>query len=331
MVDLKTKYLGLELKNPIIVGSSGLTDSVEKIVELEKKGAAAVVLKSLFEEEIVMEMEEMIHNMTSRHFIYPETFDYMDEDHHEDTVRKYLRLIKEAKEAVDIPVIASINCVSSQKWTYLAEEIEKAGPDALELNLFILPTDLHRTEQQNQEIILELAKQIREIVKIPIALKISYYSASLGLMIKELSETKVDGLVLFNRYWSPDFDIDTFSVTKGNILSLPEDIRQTLRWTSIMSKRVCCDLCSSTGIHDSSGVIKLLLAGASAVQVVSTIYKHGYNRIEKMLTEMKEWMEKHEFTCIDDFKGKMSMAESNDPAAYQRVQFMKHFRNFIMQ
>jgi dihydroorotate dehydrogenase (fumarate) len=329
MIDLSTKYLGLQLKNPIIIGSSGLTDSVEKIKQLEAHGAAAVVLKSLFEEEIIMEMEEMLHQMTSRHYVYPETYDYMDAEVEEDSVRKYLRLIREAKQAVKIPIIASINCVSAQKWTYLASEIEKAGPDALELNLFILPTDLHHTQQQSQEIVIDILNKIRKEVKIPIALKISYYSASLGLMIKELSEMDVAGLVLFNRFWSPDFDIENFTVESGNILSHPEDIHLPLRWIALMANRVKCDLAATTGIHDATGLIKMLLAGASVVEIVSTIYKNGPEQIEVMIEELQNWMEKHEFRYINDFKGKLSQSTSQDPAVYMRVQFMKHFRHFV--
>lgn len=328
MINLSTKYLGLNLKNPLVIGSSGLTDSVDKIKELEENGAGAVVLKSLFEEEIIMEMEEMLHKMTSRHFIYPETFDYMDEDHEEDSVRKYLRLIRETKAAVNIPVIASINCVSAQKWTYLAEEIQKAGPDALELNLFLLPTDLHRTQQQSQEIILELIEKLKKLVSLPISLKISHYSASLGLMIKEISESGVNGMVLFNRFWSPDFDIENFAVTSANVLSHPHELSMTLRWIAIMANRVKCDLAASTGVHCADGLIKMLLAGANVTQIVSTVYKNGQKIINDMLAGLSEWMKNHEFETIDEFRGKMSQAESNDPAAYQRVQFMKHFRHF---
>lgn len=329
MIDTSINYMGLNLKNPIIIGSSGLTDSVKKVQELEKAGVGAVVLKSLFEEEILMEMEEMMHKMTSRHFFYPETFDYMDEDHQEDSVRKYLRLIRETKEKVNIPVIASINCVSSQKWTYLAEEIQKAGPDALELNLFILPTDLQRTQNESQEVILDVLEKIKKSVSIPIALKISHYSASLGLMIKELSEAGTDSLVLFNRFWSPDFDVENFAITSGNVLSHPDDMFLPLRWVAIMSNRVKCDLAATTGIHDSQSMIKMLLAGAKAVQIVSTIYRHGPEYVSLMLDELKDWMKKHDFESIEEFRGRMSQTQSEDPAAYQRVQFMKHFRHYV--
>ena len=210
MPNLATNYLGLDLNSPIIAASSGLTDSIEKLIELEVHGAGAIVLKSLFEEEIIMEMDEKILAMTSRPYVYPETFDYMDEDPQEDTVRKYLRLIKEAKAAVSVPIIASINCVSAQKWTYFAREIEKAGADALEINLFVLPTDMNRTGDENEQIYYDVLKTVKDQVALPIALKISPYHSNLSNLIKRLDDMNVDGIVMFNRFYSPDFDINRF-------------------------------------------------------------------------------------------------------------------------
>lgn len=330
MLTLTTNYLGLDLKNPIIVASSGLTDSVEKLMELESSGAGAIVLKSLFEEEIIMEMEEKIHAMTNRPFVYPETFDYMEEEPHEDSVRKYLRLIEEAKAAVSIPVIASINCVSAQKWTYFAREIEKAGADALEVNLFVLPTDLNRKGEENEQIYFDVLKTVKEQVAIPVALKISPYFSNLANMIQHLDEMSVDGIVMFNRFYSPDFDIKTMSITSGHILSHSDDYKNSLRWIGIMSDRVKCSLAGTTGIHTSESIIKHLLAGADAVQIASVLYKNGPEYIDILLKEICAWMEEHGFKSIRDFKGKMCQAKSNDPAAFERVQFMKHFRNFVM-
>jgi len=331
MKNLQTNYLGLQLRNPIIVGSSGLTDSVDKIKQLEENGAGAVVLKSLFEEEIMYELEEDKHKMTSRFYVYPETYDYMDHDEvfQEDMVRKYLRLIKEAKQAVKIPIIASVNCVSAQKWTYLAREIEKAGADALELNLFILPSDLQRSAEINTELYFDIIEAVKLEVSIPIAVKMSYYFTNLAAIIQELSKTGIKGLVLFNRFFSPDFDIENFMVTSSNVLSTPSSLALSLRWIAIMANRVECDLAASTGIHDGESVIKQLLAGANAVQVTSAIYNHGAHLIPEMLKTIESWMERHEFESIEDFRGMMSQAKSFDPAAYERIQFMKHFRSFV--
>jgi len=330
MPNLRTNYLGLELKNPIIVASSGLTDSVEKIKELEANGAAAVVLKSIFEEEIIMEMDEQMHNMTSRPYIYPETFDYMSEEPEEDIVRKYLRLIKEAKEAVSIPVIASVNCVSSQKWTYLAREIEKAGADAFEINLFVLPTDMNRTVDENQNIYYEVLKEVKAQVALPVALKISPYHSNLANMVKKLDDSGADGVVMFNRFYSPDIDIHNLSLSSGQILSGAYDFKNTLRWVGILRDRIKGSIAATTGIHSSESIIKQLLAGADVVQLASVIYKEGPGYIDILTKEIYSWMEDQGFENLQDFQGKMSQNKSNDPAAYERVQFMKHFRNFVM-
>ena len=330
MPNLSTNYLGLELKNPIIVASSGLTDSVEKIKELEVNGAAAVVLKSIFEEEIIMEMDEQMLNMTSRPYVYPETFDYMNEEAEEDIVRKYLRLIKEAKEAVSIPIIASVNCVSSQKWTYLAREIEKSGADAIEINLSVLPTDLNRSVEENENIYYEVLTKVKEQVALPVSLKISPYHSNLAHMVTKLDEAGAEGLVMFNRFYSPDIDIHNLGITNGQVLSHSDDYKNSLRWIGIMSDRVKCSLAGTTGIHTSESIIKHILVGADAVQLASVIYKNGPEYIDILLKEVYSWMEDQGFENIRDFKGKMCQSNANDPAAYQRVQFMKHFRNFIM-
>lgn len=331
MVDLTTKFLGLTLRNPLIVGSSGLTDSVEKVKAAEQAGAGAVVLKSLFEEEIIAEMEESMHRMTSRQFIYPETFDYMDEEPDEDTVRKYLRLIRDSKEAVHIPVIASINCVTSQKWTYFAKEIQEAGADALELNLFILPTDFDRSAADNEKLYFDIVAEVTKVVTIPVLLKISYYASNLGQMILKLSGSGIKGLTLFNRFYSPDFNLETYQVVSTNVLSNPHDLAISLRWIAVMAERVSCDLAASTGVHDGEAAIKQLLAGANSVQVVSTLYRHGVSYLAQMLEDLKKWMEHEGYSKIDEFRGKMSQAKSSNPASYERVQFMKSFRHYIHQ
>ncbi len=331
MVDLTTKFLGLTLRNPLIVGSSGLTDSVEKVKAAQDAGVGAVVLKSLFEEEIIAEMEEAMHRMTSRQFVYPETFDYMDEEPDEDSVRKYLRLISESKAAVHIPVIASINCVSAQKWTYFAKEIQDAGADALELNLFILPSDFERTAAENEKLYFDIVSEVLKVVKIPVLLKISYYSSNLGQMIQKLSASGIKGLTLFNRFYSPDFNLETYQVVSTNVLSNPSDLSVSLRWIAVMAERVNCDLAASTGVHDGEAFIKQILAGANAVQVVSALYRHGIGYAGQIIEETKKWMEHEGYASPNEFRGKMSQAKSSNPAAYERVQFMKSFRHYIHQ
>lgn len=325
MANLSTKYLGLELKNPIIVGSSGLTDSVDDIKALEKYGAGAVVLKSIFEEEIMSEMENEVQKAQTEGFDSA-AFDYYDYKIKEKNLSAFVELIKETKKEVSIPLIASINCVSAHEWTYFAKKFEEAGADALELNVFAMPTNFKKTADENERLYFDLAEQIKKRVGLPVSLKISPYSSNLGPFIQKLSQTGIEGLVLFNRFWSPDFDIENFTINSSNVLSKSDELALSLRWIAIMSQRVNCDLAASTGVHNGEAVIKQLLAGANAVQVVSALYKNNKTYLLDMIDELKSWMERHNFSSIDDFRGRMSQAKAEDPAMYERVQFMRYFR-----
>jgi dihydroorotate dehydrogenase (fumarate) len=324
MVDLTTTYLGLTLKNPIIVGSSGLTDSPEKIKKLEDNGAAAVVLKSIFEEEITLEYEKVVAEEASKRY-KDEFLDYLDYRIRDENITKYVDLISKSKKAVEIPVIASVNCASKHEWTNFAKAIEEAGADALEVNLFFLPSNFNRTAEQVEHQYFEIIEKLKEKIKIPVALKISYYFSTLALTIQNLSASGIAGLVLFNRFFSPDFDIDKMEITSTNVLSHPDELPVSLRWIAIMANRVKCDLAASTGVHEGEAVIKQLLAGANAVQVVSAIYNHGPEKIQNMLKDVKKWMINHDFKSIDAFRGKLSQVKSVNPSVYERVQFMKYF------
>jgi len=324
MVDLSTEYLGMKLKNPVIAGSSGLTNSVKSIKELEENGAGAVVLKSIFEEEIAFEYEDILKEAESKGYNLDQ-FDYYDYKIKEDNIDKYTTLINESKKNVSIPVIASVNCVYSHEWLAFASQLEKAGADALELNMFFLPSDFERTSEEKEKAYFQIIEQVQKAVNLPIALKISYYFSNLGPMIQKLSNTGISGLVLFNRFFSPDFDIDKFEVKSSNLFSTPSDLSISLRWIAIMAARVNCDLAASTGVHDGVALIKQLLAGADAVQVASTLYENGKGRIGEMLKTLEEWMEGKGYGSLSDFKGKMSQAKSSNPAAFERVQFMKYF------
>ncbi len=324
MADLQTTYMGLELRNPIIIGSSGLTDSVEKVVDLEKQGAGAVVLKSLFEEQIRFQIQKTVSQSESS-YSYPEADDYISNYTEENSVAEYLSLIRGCKEKVKIPVIASINCISAYEWISFAKKIEEAGADALELNIFVLPSDPHKDSEQNEQVYFDIAMAIVREVSIPVALKISYYFSGMTKFALKLSWTGIKGLVLFNRYFSPDIDIEKFEVTSTNVFSTPEEISTTLRWVAMLSDRLHCDIAASTGIHNGKGVVKQLLAGAKAVQVASVIYKNGPSVIPEMTDFLNQWMDKHSFKTITDFIGKMSFKKTDNPAAYERVQFMKYF------
>ena len=324
MVDLSTEYLGLKLKNPVIAGSSGLTNSVKSIKELEENGAGAVVLKSIFEEEIAFEYEDILKEAESKGYNLDQ-FDYYDYKIKEDNIDKYTTLISESKKSVSIPVIASVNCVYSHEWLAFASQLEKAGADALELNMFFLPSDFERSSEEKEKAYFQIIEQVQKAVNLPIALKISYYFSNLGPMIQKLSNTGISGLVLFNRFFSPDFDIDKFEVKNSNVFSAPSDLSISLRWIAIMAQKVDCDLAASTGVHDGPALIKQLLAGAKAVQTASSLYKKGPAHIETMLDSLKEWMQKHGFNSLDDFRGRMSQEKASNPAVYERAQFMRYF------
>jgi len=324
MADLSTKYLGLELKNPIIASSSTLTDNIESIKQLAAAGVSAIVLRSIFEEEITLETDNFVEEAVKDG--YDEgLFDYYDKKIKQENVNKYLSLISDAKAAVDVPVIASINCMSNHEWTYFAKKIEDAGADALELNMFFLPSWVDRSCDENEVIYFDIIHKVLSEVNIPITLKISHYFSNLSNLISELSQSGVKGLVLFNKFFSPDFDIEEGKVTPTYVYSNPQDIALPLRWIAIMSEKVKCDLVASTGIHDGEAVVKQILAGAKAVQVASTLYKNGTEQIGKMLSTLESWMDKKGYSSIEDFRGKMSYGKVSNPALYERVQFMKHF------
>ncbi|RLD78061.1 MAG: diguanylate cyclase [Bacteroidetes bacterium] len=323
-MDLSTKYLGLELKNPVIVGSSGLTDSVKKIADLEKFGAGAVVLKSIFEEEITMEYEKVLAEEAPSRY-KDDYLDYFDYKIKEQNITNYIKLIADAKKAVKIPIIASINCNSSHEWTYFATKIEEAGADALELNIFVLPSTLDKSIEDIDHVYLEIINNVKNIIKIPLSIKISYFFSNLGRAIKVLSKTGVDGIVLFNRFYSPDIDLDKMEIISTNVFSTPQELPTSLRWIGIMANRVKCDLAASTGVHDGKAVVKQLLAGADAVQMVSCLYQNGPEYLKTVIREIEEWMTEKGFESVDDFRGKLSQEQFVNPTLYERVQFMKYF------
>lgn len=333
-MDLTTQYLGLELKNPIIGGSSGLTSSVQKVKDLEAKGAGAVVLKSIFEEEVALEYADFIKAANkggghSQYFDYDgkkNPIEYYNYVLREKNLSKYIALVEESKKAVSIPVLASINCYfHSAEWMSYAKNIEDAGVDALELNMFFPPTDLSRTRDEKEDVYFRITEEITKKLTVPVALKISPYFTDLGRMIQELSNTGIGALVLFNRFFSPDIDINKMKVTPAFIFSAPSDLALSLKWVSIMAEKVNCDLAASTGIHDGDGVIKQLLAGANVVQVASCLYKNGPGYIAQLLDRLENWMATKGFNKLSDFRGKLSQAQSADPSVYERVQFMRYY------
>jgi dihydroorotate dehydrogenase (fumarate) len=323
MIDLSTKYLGLDLKNPLIVGSCGLTNSVDQIKNLADNNAGAVVLKSLFEEQI---QGQLAANLESYNADYPGATDYIRDYTRGNEVDIYLKLISGAKKAVDIPIIASINCVSASEWISFAKSVEQEGADAIELNIALLPSNPKTTSTESEKKYVEIIQAVTEMVSIPVSLKMSYYSASLANLIQKLSWIKnLSGFVLFNRFYTPDIDIDKMIITSADILSSPSEGCGSLRWIALMYGQIEKDLVASTGVHDSGGFIKQILAGATAVQVVSTLYKNNAGQILTILKGLEEWMEKHSFARLDEFRGNLSYKQAGHSAGFERTQFMKYF------
>jgi len=298
------------------------------------------VIKSLFEEQIHVETEKVIKNeqdgfstfipsedtiFNKRIYDYDEAYSYIYDFARRNTLGKYLDFLTEAKNSVDVPLIASINCVSNNDWHSFARKIQATGVDALELNIFVLPSDWRRSTEENENIYFDIIKEVRNYVDIPISVKIGYYFSSLANTVVRLSESGIDGLVLFNRPYNTDIDIDKMELSQGPVLSSDEEYNHTLRWISILSGHVKCDLSASTGVHDHKSFIKQLLAGATTVQVASALYRSGFDVIPLILNKTEEWMSANKFETIDAFRGKFSKSNIENPAAMERVQFMKYY------
>jgi dihydroorotate dehydrogenase (fumarate) len=322
-MDLKTTYLGLELKNPVIVSASSLTDSIANIKKIEEYGAGAVVLKSIFEEQILTDIDAKIEP-DSMYFWYPEAAEYVKSISKPHGVEEYASMIREAKDNVSIPVIASINCIHGKEWVSFTKKIEEAGADAIELNVStLIPEDIDLDCRLVEGTITELVANVKKACNLPVAVKIGNYYTNLIKLAKNLSDAGADGLILFNRYFKPDIDIDDEAVVTNNYLSQPAEIAESLRWIGILSTHdIKCSLAASTGIHDHTGVIKQLMAGASVTQICSTLYNNGLVYLKEIISGLEGWMEKNNYGSVDQVRGKLSKDKANT-AAFERVQFMK--------
>lgn len=320
--------MGLQLSSPVIASSSGITDNVTNVRALEDAGAGAVVLKSLFEEEILAEMRRTQSQMERPGFVFPDTADMFDYVDTETGVVNYMELVARARAAVDIPVIASINCISAQKWTWFAREVQEQGAHGLELNIFLMPSDFDvESAAVMEERYMEIIRLVLQEVKIPVSVKLSPYFTLLGKTLAAISGTGIQGMTLFNRFFSPDYDLEDLRIVPTNVYSTPAELALPLRWIGIMDGRVQCDLAGSTGVHDGNGVIKLILAGARAVQVASALYASGIEAVTSMNHTLGHWMGEHGYATVEEFRGTLSRRSMGNPAAYDRVQFVKNFRS----
>ena len=321
MIDLTTNFAGLSLKSPIIVSSSGLTHSIERIKKMSAAGAGAVVLKSLFEEQINHEVGSLSEGSD-----YPEAEDYIRAYTRENSLDSYLSVIRGAKDLVEIPVIASINCVKPAEWIDFAKQIEQAGADALELNIYFLPISKEKDPRYYETAYLDLVAAVKGKTDLPVIVKLGNGFSNITWMVEQLSLRGVAGVVLFNRFYAPDINTDDLSFTSSEVLSTAADLRLSLRWIGIVSSEVeKMDLAASTGVHSGMAVVKQILAGADAVQVCSVLYRNGIDYLRDMISEIKRWMEKHGYNSPADFRDKMNYGNLEDPSVYERAQFMKYF------
>jgi len=323
MANISTRFFGLELKSPVIAASSSMTGHAEQVLKLAEAGAGAIVLKSIFEEEIYHELQEEL-SLRTELTADPEYLDYFDYVIKEETIRKYLKLITDVKAKTAVPVVASINCVSSGEWTLFARKIQEAGADAIELNMFASPSDLKKTGSTNEQFYFETISKVIQVVKIPVSIKISHYFSNLAEMVQKLALTGISGITVFNRFYTSDIDVNNQKVITASILSSPDDYLLPLRWTGILSGGLACNLAATTGIHTAETALKFILAGASAVQIASVLYKEGPGAITEMNKGISDWMDQNGYASLNDFKGSLSQSASS-VQAWERVQFMKYF------
>lgn len=328
-MNLTTNYLGMALKNPIVASSSPLSHNVDSIRRLEDAGASAVVMYSLFEEQIGFDSYYIDYHLTQGIDSYAESISYFpDMQSYNVGPDEYMKLIRRAKEAVDIPIIASLNGTSVGGWTDYATLIEDAGADALELNVYYLPTNTEITGMEVEALYLNILSAIRQAVTIPVAVKLSPFFSSTANMAKRLADHGADGLVLFNRFYQPDFDLENLEVTPRLVLSHSDELRLPLRWVAILYGRLKCDLAITSGIHTSQDVIKGLMAGAKVTMMASELLQNGVRRIRQVLNELVTWLSEHEYESVMQMIGAMSQQHCAEPAAFERANYMKMLQSY---
>jgi dihydroorotate dehydrogenase (fumarate) len=326
MADLRTRFMGIELANPVIAGASDLTSHVDTIKRIEESGAGAVVLKSLFEEQIQFERFRLEEDLHRGEAVYAEMATIFPQRSHAGP-KEHLLWVRKAKTAVKIPVIASLNAVNRDTWIEYSKLLAEEGVDGLELNFFATPRDFELTGARVEEEQLEVVREVTQAVKIPVAAKLSlFYSNPLNFAVR-MDREGVNALVLFNRFFQPDVNIDTETMTQPFNFSGPADSRLPLRYAGLLFENVDADVCASTGVMTGSDVARMLLAGAASVQVVTTLYRNGVKTISSMLADLSKWMDGKKYATIADFRGKLSQAKSKDPWAYTRAQYAKMLLN----
>ncbi len=329
MVDLNTTYLGLQLKNPVVASASPISKKLDGFRRLEDAGAGAVVMYSLFEEQIVHESLALDHFLSRGTDSYAEALSYFpDLENYNVGPDDYLTLISNAKKAVNIPIIGSLNGVSTGGWIDYAKSIEQAGADGLELNVYYIPTDPNISSQELEQNYIDLVKNVRSQVSIPLAVKLNPFFTALPHLANQLAGAGANGLVLFNRFIQPDLDIETLEVTPNLVLSNSNELRLPLRWVAILYGRVQADLALTSGVHTAQDVLKAMMAGAKVTMLASSLLMNGVKRISEILTDMQQWMETYEYESVKQMQGSMSQRAVAEPAAFERANYMKALSSF---
>ncbi len=323
-MDLTTRYLGLTLRSPLVPSASPLSDDVDNYKRMEDAGAGAIVLHSLFEEQLTREQESLQQHLTYGTESFAEALTYFPEpqEFHR-APEDYLNLIRKAKEAVRIPIIASLNGASIGGWVDYARKMQQAGADALELNIYNIPTDVDRSAIEVEQSYIDILKAVKSVVSLPIAVKLSPFFSNMANMAKKLDQAGANGLVLFNRFYQPDVDLDTLEIKASVLLSTPQAMRLPLRWIAILFGRVKANLAATSGIHTSQDVLKVLMVGADVAMMCSALLRHGIAHMKTVQAEMCEWMVEHDYESVQQLQGSMSQKYTSDPAAFERAQYMR--------
>jgi len=329
MIDLTTKYLGLELKNPLVASSSPLSKRVDTVKKMEDAGISAVVMYSLFEEQITHESKALDHFLERGTNSFAEAVSFFpDLDNYNVGPDEYLELIQKIKSVVSMPVIGSLNGISTGGWIDYAKKIEQAGADALELNMYYIPTDAALSSQELEKTYIDLVSDVKKQINIPLAVKLSPFFTSLPSLVKGLEQSGADGLVLFNRFIQPDLDIETLEVIPSLQLSTSTELRLPLRWTALLYGKVHADLALTSGVHTVQDVVKSVMAGACVTMLASELLVNGTRRITELNSQLLDWMEKYEYKSITQMKGCMSQKNVAEPAAFERANYMRALTSY---
>jgi len=323
-MDLTTRYLGLTLRTPLVPSASPLSDEIDNVKRMEDAGAAAIVLYSLFEEQLSREREAVRFHLEHGTESFAEALTYFPEpEEYRVGPEGYLNHIRKAKESVKIPVIASLNGSSIGGWVDYAKMMQQAGADALELNIYFVATEMERNPQDVEQTYIDILQAVKRVTRIPVAVKLSPYFSNLAHMARRLDQAGADGLVLFNRFYQPDIDLETLEVQPNVLLSTPQAMRLPLRWIAILYGRIKASMAATSGIHTAHDALKMLMAGADVTQMCSALLRNGISHIREIETKMCEWMEEHDYQSVQQLQGSMSQKYCSDPAAFERAQYMR--------